>query len=309
VAELADATDSKSVSRKGVWVRPPPPADFLTVKFSRSAAEVFVPDGTSEDLALARITHLGVGAHQDDIEFMAFHGIAECFGKNDRWFGGVTCADGAGSSRSGKYAGLADAELAGLRQSEQRLASEVGGYGVMIQLGYTSAEAKDRSDERLRNDLRGILEVAKPEVVYTHNLADKHPTHIAVTLAVIDAVRALPRERRPRRLIGCEGWRDLDWLPDDEKVVMDVSGHGALAAKLSACFASQIEGGKRYDLAVAGRRAANATFSDPHVTDAATQVIFGMDLTPLAVDDTLDPGAYVDGMIERFRRAVRTSHG
>jgi hypothetical protein len=29
VAELADATDSKSVSRKGVWVRPPPPADFL----------------------------------------------------------------------------------------------------------------------------------------------------------------------------------------------------------------------------------------------------------------------------------------
>ena len=26
MAELADATDSKSVSRKGVWVRPPPPA-------------------------------------------------------------------------------------------------------------------------------------------------------------------------------------------------------------------------------------------------------------------------------------------
>ena len=26
VAELADATDSKSVARKGVWVRPPPPA-------------------------------------------------------------------------------------------------------------------------------------------------------------------------------------------------------------------------------------------------------------------------------------------
>ena len=26
VAELADATDSKSVARKGVWVRSPPPA-------------------------------------------------------------------------------------------------------------------------------------------------------------------------------------------------------------------------------------------------------------------------------------------
>ncbi len=28
VAELADATDSKSVARKGVWVRPPPPVGF-----------------------------------------------------------------------------------------------------------------------------------------------------------------------------------------------------------------------------------------------------------------------------------------
>ena len=263
-----------------------------------------MPDGRPADVALARTTHLGIGAHQDDLEFMAFHGIAECFGRTDRWFGGVTCTDGAASARSGKYAALADAEMAELRQSEQRLASELGGYGLMIQLGYTSAEAKDRSDERLRNDLRGILEVAKPEVVYTHNLADKHPTHIAVALAVIDAVRALPRERRPRRLIGCEGWRDLDWLPDDETVVMDVSGHEALAAKLSACFASQIEGGKRYDLAVAGRRAANATFLDPRTADGAARVIFGMDLTPLVVDDTLDPGAYVDGMIARFRAEV-----
>jgi len=60
---------------------------------------------------------------------------------------------------------------------------------------------------------------------------------------------------------------------------------------------------------VAGRRAANATFFDPRTADGATRVIFGMDLTPLVVDDTLDSGAYVDGMIERFRRAVRTSHG
>jgi len=277
------------------------------VNFGPAAADVFVPDGGPVEQALARVTHLGIGAHQDDLEFMAFHGITECFGQTDRWFGGVTCTDGAGSARSGKYAGLADAEMARLRQSEQRLAAEVGGYGAMIQLGYTSAEAKDRSDERLRNDLRGILEVAKPEVVYTHNLADKHPTHIAVVIAVIDAVRALPRERRPRRLIGCEGWRDLDWLPDDEKVVMDVSGHEALAAKLSACFASQIEGGKRYDLAVAGRRAANATFADPHAIDETTLVIYGMDLTPLIVDEARVPTDYIDALIGRFGSEVQAA--
>ncbi len=263
-----------------------------------------MPDGAPADQALARVTHLGIGAHQDDLEFMAFHGIEECHGRSDRWFGGVTCTDGAGSARSGKYAELTDAEMVELRKSEQRLASDVGEYGVMIQLGYTSAEAKNRSDEGLRNDLRGILEATKPEVVYTHNLADKHPTHIAVVLAVIDALRSLPKEVRPRRMIGCEGWRDLDWLPDKEKVLMDVSGHEGLASKLAACFASQIEGGKRYDLAVAGRRAANATFSDPHATDRAGQVIVGMDLTPLIEDDSLDPASYAEQLLGRFRSEV-----
>ena len=274
------------------------------VRFSRSAAEVFVPDGCPVDTALARTTHLGIGAHQDDLEFMAFQGIAECFGKTDRWFCGVTCADGAGSSRAGDYAKLADVEMSALRREEQNAAAGIGQYGAMLQLGHTSAAIKDRADRSLQDDLRGILEATNPEVVYTHNLADKHPTHIAVVRAVIDAVRALPRERRPRRLVGCEGWRDLDWLPYDEKVVMDVSGHEALAAKLSACFASQIEGGKRYDLAVEGRRAANATFSDPHVTDAATQVIFGMDMTPLIADEALSPAEYIDALIERFGSQV-----
>lgn len=283
----------------------PSAGKIYTVKFHKAEAEVCVPDGAPEDQALARVTHLGIGAHQDDLEFMAFHGITECLGRNDRWFGGVTCTDGAGSARSGRYAGMADAEMAELRRSEQRAAAEAGGYGVIIQLGYASAEVKDRTDERLSNDLRAILAAAKPDVVYTHNLADKHPTHIAVVRAVIEAVRALPRELRPRRMIGCEGWRDLDWLPDEEKVVMDVSGHDALAAKLAACFASQIGGGKRYDLAVEGRRAANATFLDPRATDAATRVIFGMDLTPLVEDEALDPRTYADGMIERFRRGMR----
>jgi LmbE family N-acetylglucosaminyl deacetylase len=253
---------------------------------------------------MARVTHLGIGAHQDDLEFMAFHGITQCFGKGDLWFGGVTCTDGAGSARSGKYAGLPDAGMADLRRAEQRLAAAEGGYAVMIQLGYTSVEAKDRRDERLRIDLRGVLEAAKPAVVYTHNLADKHPTHVAVVRTVIEAVRTLPRSLRPRRMIGCEGWRDLDWLTDNDKVVMDVSGHEALSAKLAACFASQIEGGKRYDLAVEGRRAANATFLDPRTADRATRVIFGMDLTPLVEDDALDPAAYAEGLVSRFRADV-----
>jgi hypothetical protein len=93
-------------------------------------------------------------------------------------------------------------------------------------------------------------------------------------------------------------------MPDTDKVVMDVTGHEKLAKELAACFRSQIAGGKRYDMAVAGRRAANATFADPHTTDRATQVIHGMDLTPLIENDALNPADYVDAMIERFRAEV-----
>jgi LmbE family N-acetylglucosaminyl deacetylase len=262
-----------------------------------------VPDGAPVHQAMARVTHLGIGAHQDDIEFMAFHGITECFGRDDHWFGGVTCTDGAGSSRSGNYAKLSDAEMAELRRQEQNEAAGVGKYSAMIQLGHPSAQVRKERKE-LAEDLLNIFQETRPEVVYTHNLADKHPTHIAVALAAIEALRSLPKESRPRRVIGCEGWRDLDWLPDSEKIAMDVSGHEELAAKLATCFASQIEGGKRYDLAVAGRRAANATFADPHSTDRATQVIHGMDLAPLMTNDSLDPAVYAEQLIGRFREEV-----
>jgi len=152
--------------------------------------------------------------------------------------------------------------------------------------------------------LMKILGAARPETVYTHNLADKHATHVGVAVAAIRAMRGLPRDLRPRKVIGCEVWRDLDWLPDGEKVLMDVSAHDDLAAALHAAFASQIAGGKRYDLAVLGRRAANATFLESHATDSASQLIVGMDLTALVEDEELDMAEYAGGMIDRFRADV-----
>ena len=71
------------------------------MKLNNSTAEVFIPDGKPQKDAFRRITHLGIGAHQDDLEFMAFHGILTCFARDDKWFGGVTCTNGAGSSRTG----------------------------------------------------------------------------------------------------------------------------------------------------------------------------------------------------------------
>ena len=275
------------------------------MKLHNPTAEVFIPNGNAVPDALARVTHLGIGAHQDDLEFMAFQGIIVCFGREDKWFGGVTCTNGKGSSRTGPYAELSDQQIAAIRRQEQNKAAAIGQFGAMIQLDYASSAVKSSAATDLKNDLKAIFAATQPEVVYTHNPADKHETHIGVVVAALQAMRELPSEKRPNQVIGCEVWRDLDWLLDSEKVVMDVSGHDDLAAALNGVFESQIAGGKRYDLATLGRRAANATFLESHTTDLASQVIFGMDLTPVVTDDSKDIVEFVCGHIERFQANVR----
>jgi len=276
------------------------------MKLHHRTAEVFVPDGKPAAAALRRITHLGIGAHQDDLEFMAFHGILACRASKTRWFGGVTCTNGSGSARAGKYKNHSDEQMMAVRRREQNQAAKLGRFGVMIHLDFPSRAVKSATDTALKEDLKQILAATRPEIVYTHNPADKHDTHIDVVVAAIQAMRELPRRQRPKRVIGCEVWRDLDWLPDADKVLMDVSGHDQFAAKLNGIFDSQIAGGKRYDLATLGRRAANATFFKSHATDAATQLIFGMDLTPLVTDESMDIVEYVTGFIEQFRDDVKT---
>jgi len=276
------------------------------MKLHHRTAEIFVPDGQPVAAALKRVTHLGIGAHQDDLEFMAFHGIIECFASEKKWFGGVTCTNGSGSSRTGAYEKFSDAQMMAVRRGEQNAAAVVGKYGAMLQLDYPSAAVKNSADPALKNDLKKILAATRPQVVYTHNLADKHVTHIGVVIAAIQAMRELPRGQRPQKVIGCEVWRDLDWLPDADKVVMDVSCYDHLAAALNGVFDSQIAGGKRYDLATTGRRAANATFAESHATDKANQVILGMDLTPLVANETLDIVAFANRFLERFTDDVKT---
>lgn len=275
------------------------------MKFSQHGASELVPDGCALPEALRRVTHLGIGAHQDDLEFMAFHGIAACFHSATRWFGGVTCTNGAGSSRTGAYARFSDAEMQKVRREEQELAARVGRYGYLAQLDHPSSHVKSATDRSLQQDLVQILSGCRPEVVYTHQPADKHETHIGVMAAVIGAIRELPRPERPKAVHGCEVWRNLDWMNDGEKLVHDVSGNEVLAGALNGLFDSQIAGGKRYDLAVMGRRRANATFFSSHATDASDALAFAMDLTPLIEDDHLDLVEYTMGYVDRFAQSVR----
>lgn len=274
------------------------------MNFTQPAADVYVPSGRPLATALARTTHLCIAAHQDDIEIMAYHGIAACHGVRGRAFAGVVVTDGAGSPRSGPFAKYTDEQMKAVRRTEQRRAAKLGRYAAMIQLAHPSAVVKDRRDGRVVADLAAILDACRPEVVYLHNPADKHDTHVAVFLRSLQALRAVPRSRRPKRVLGCEVWRNLDWLVDTDKVLLDDSARPALAARLIGAFESQIAGGKRYDRAIAGRRLANATYHTSHAVDAVDAVTWAMDLTPLVRDEKLSVEKFTLAHIERLRADV-----
>jgi len=276
----------------------------MTLRLSLPTAEVYVPDGVEAGAALARTTHLAVSAHQDDLEIMAADGILRAFQRDDCWFTGVVVTDGSGSPREGLYKDYTDEQMRQVRRREQKKAAHVGEYAAVVLLDHSSSALKDAGNPRPVDDLVEILRAARPEVVYTHNLADKHDTHVALALRTIAAVRRLPPDERPARLYGCEVWRDLDWLPDEEKVVFDLSAHESLQSALVGVFDSQIAGGKRYDLATLARRRAHATYAASHATDNATGLSYAMDLTPLVIDASLSPVEFIRGALDRFRADV-----
>jgi LmbE family N-acetylglucosaminyl deacetylase len=274
------------------------------MKFGNDTAEFFVPDNESVERASSRTTHMGIGAHPDDLEIMAYHGILECFMSQKRWFLGVTVTNGAGSPRDDLYASYTDEEMRKVRRAEQKKAAVIGEYSGIVLLDYPSSAVKNPENREVKEDIRNLISSAKPSFVYTHNLADKHDTHVAVAARVIQVLRELPEELRPRNVYGCEVWRDLDWMVDEDKVVFDVGAHENLAAALAGVFDSQICGGKRYDLATIGRRRANATYYETHGTDISTAMIHAMDLTPLIKEPALGITEYALKHINKFRQDV-----
>lgn len=274
------------------------------MKFYLDTAEVYIPDNESMELALSRTTHLCFAAHQDDIEIMAAQPILECFQQQDKWFTGVVVTDGRGSPRDDLYKEYSDDDMRHVRFKEQHKAAFVGEYSAQVMLDLPSKVIKDAARKESVEDMLNVLRATTPQIVYTHNLADKHDTHVGVALRVIEALRRLDQSERPARLIGCEVWRTLDWMSDPDKVLMNVSEHENLQLALLGVFDSQIVGGKRYDLASMGRRRANATYFESHGVDATTGLSYAMDMTPLMNDTSKDVVVFANEFIQRFKQDV-----
>ena len=126
--------------------------------------EIYIPDNKNENDALASTTHLGVSAHQDDIEIMAYHGILQCLGRQDKNFAGVVVTNGSGSARSGMYANYTDEEMMKVRKREQN--SVYGGIQCPDFLDYKSSDVKNPDNTGVVEDLKRVIEKQNP-IIYT----------------------------------------------------------------------------------------------------------------------------------------------
>jgi LmbE family N-acetylglucosaminyl deacetylase len=260
---------------------------------------VFVPDGLAPSPALARTTTLFVGAHPDDAELLAPSAIGDAGEHDDAWFTVAVCADGAGSPAA--VGGAGGTGLVERRIEEQHRAARLGGYAAVVMLGHSSADLQTpRGRDGLTGELRHLLDATHPELVITHSPLDRHPTHVAVARSVITALRSAAGDDLPVRVLGVEGWGSLDWLPPEQVVALDASGHTALADDLARCFESQLAA-KRFDRAGAGRRAANATFARPHEPDRASAVTLAFDLTEVARPGGPEPAVWLDDLLDKER--------
>lgn len=275
------------------------------MKFYNEEADIHVPDGVEAEQALARTTIMSIAAHQDDCEIMAYHAIAACYESEEEWYAGVVLTDGGGSPRSGEYAHYSNHEIHVKRSQEQRAAADIGKYGAMVQLAYSSADVRTEKRDIIEAELVELLKKARPHTMFIHNTADRHETHLGACLRALGALRKLPKEQRPRHVYGMEVWRSLDWLSVKDRLVFDTSPYPALAKAVTQAFDSQCTPKKRFDLAALGRRMGNATFQEPRQIDASDSCSLGMDLTPLVEDDTLSVRDFTLQYADRFRNDIK----
>lgn len=238
---------------------------------------VYLPKNRKEQ----PVKWLCICAHQDDCEIMAVDGILKGYYSKKYSFALVETTDGGGSARTGKFKDYTDEEMKQVRIKEQEAASEIGRYHSLYMLNYSSKEVKDRKNPQITDEYIKIIKYLKPQVIYTHSILDKHPTHIGVALKVIEAVRSLPKNEQPKLFYGCEVWRGLDWIDDEKKIGFDVSRNERLQKQLLDVFESQIAGGKAYTKASIGRRYQNATYYQSHSVDNYKMISYAIDLKPL----------------------------
>ncbi len=252
--------------------------------------------------SMCKVDSLAIVAHSDDAEILAPRGIIESW-TSKKSFGVVVVNDGVGRPRAAAYEGYSNEEMTDLRIREQFAAARAGGYSFALALAYPSSETKEARNQELIAELREVLALANPRVVYTHNPWDVHPSHISVLQHALWALSGATQ--KPDALFGGEVWGPLDRIPDPYLIRWDCTGQEPRLEELLSYFASQ-NAIKDYHHAVMDRRRSHAKLNNPHVTLPATSIHLGVDLTKVLTGElTLREFVTACDEAERGQRMAR----
>ncbi len=263
--------------------------------------QIWTPNRKSFEELRKKTTHLGVCAHSDDLEVIAFDGIVKHFKDKRSNFFGIVVSDNQGKPIHPKYKSFSLSKVQKIREEEQIKAARLGEYAGLAFLRYPSSKIKDaKYKEKIKEKIKEVVDFLRPSIVYTHSLFDRHLSHVAVTLRAIEALRGLNKNKRPDKLYGVEVWGGLDWLSQKRREVFDVSGYEELSSKLLRVFKSQRFGLHRYDVAFLSRMKSNAVYYKTHQFSKSTSLIFAMDLTQLVKNKRLSIKKYLKSHINAF---------
>jgi len=141
---------------------------------------------------------LAVGAHQDDIDFIASGSIAK-WAKDGSVIYYLLCTNGNKGSDDPK---MTPAKLAKIRRQEQQNAAKILGVRRVFFLDHNDGELKPSL--RLKKEIVKVIRQIRPTLVVTMDPSARysinrgyinHPDHIAAAEATLSAVFPLARDR------------------------------------------------------------------------------------------------------------------
>jgi LmbE family N-acetylglucosaminyl deacetylase len=265
-------------------------------------AQIWLPKKRALDKLPQKITHMAIGAHCDDLEIIGLDGIVKHFKKRGNNFFGVIVSNSQGGPIHPKFKHYSPSKIEKIREEEQIKAAQIGKYKGVAFLRYPSVKIKDpKSSPEIEEKIRELAEYLNPQIIYTHSLFDKHPTHIAVSLRTIEALRN--SAVKPEKLYGVSVWGSLNWLSQDKQVVFNLSSYEKLILKLLRVFKSQRFGPHKHDQALLSKMRADAIYLKTHEFTKHTSLIKAVDLSPL-IHKNLSLDDYLKSYISDLERTL-----
>lgn len=208
-----------------------------------------------------------VSPHPDDLE-IGMGGTAAKLIESGTEVVSFVVTDGR---RSTSRKGLDEAQIAELRKKEVREAAGILGLDVLALLDLP--DAKDENVLVIKGEFEEVVDRISPDALYLpHPEIDKHPTHKAVSKAILEKLTEMASEGKevPKHIWCYEVWTPF---PSYDRIE-DITEYVEVKTALIKCHKSQLEY-KNYTEGILGLNRYRAVFDERHgVTDELYAEVF-----------------------------------